>query len=60
MCFAKTDMNDRKTLQKIMNNSEKKTHNINNNNNTDKKQTITSSWITTIKSQKKDKGLGLE
>ena len=53
-------MNDRKTLQKIMNNSEKKTHNINNNNNTDKKQTITLSWITTIKSQKKDKGLGLE
>ena len=53
-------MNDRKTLQKIMNNSEKKTHNINNNNNTDKKQTITLSWIPTIKSQKKDKGLGLE
>ena len=53
-------MNDRKTLQKIMNNSEKKTHSIDNNNNTDEKQTITLSWIPTIKSQKKDKSLGLE
>ena len=60
MCLTKTDMNDRKTLQKIMNNSEKKTHSIDNNNNTDEKQTITLSWIPTIKSQKKDKSLGLE
>ena len=60
MCLTKTDMNDQKTLQKIMNNSEKKTHSIDNNNNTDEKQTITLSWIPTIKSQKKDKSLGLE
>ena len=60
MCLTKTDMNDRKTLQKIMNNSEKKTHSIDNNNNADEKQTITLSWIPTIKSQKKDKSLGLE
>ena len=41
---------DRKTLQKIINNFEKKTHstNNNNNNNTNKKQTITFRWIPKI------------
>ena len=41
---------DRKTLQKIINNFEKKTHgtNSNNNNNTNKKQTITFPWISKI------------
>ena len=41
---------DKKTLQKIISNFEKKTHNINsnNNNNTNKKQTITFPWIPKI------------
>ena len=40
---------DRKTLQKIINNFEKKTRSINNNNNnTDKKQTIIFPWIPKI------------
>ena len=40
---------DRKTLQKIINNFEKKTHGTsNNNNNTNKKQTITFPWIPKI------------
>ena len=41
---------DRKTLQKIINNFEKKTHSINknNNSNTNKKQTITFPWIPKI------------
>ena len=41
---------DRKTLQKIVNNFEKKTRSINNanNNNTAKKQTITFPWIPKI------------
>ena len=41
---------DRKALQKIINNFEKKTHstNNNNNNNTKKKQTITFPWIPKI------------
>ena len=39
---------DRKTLQKIINNFEKKTCSINNNNNTDKKQTIIFPWIPKI------------
>ena len=48
---------DRKTLQKIINNFEKKTHgtNNNNNNNTNKKQTITFPWITNrTKNQKRN------